>query len=346
MYWPQAIDLDVRLGGEIRIRHCPLIDETASWGQSNDIVPAVPGSATRKIVPLLEGTYFIRAVDSLGNQSPDTANVVVSLPAPQDALLLQEYHEELTSPPFNGTPTDMAYNTDEGGLVLTADALIDDMAIDGNWDALGFIDYIGGSVSQGSYQYYNQLDLGATYDINLRALLKTRAFEPGNFIDDRLSDMDDWNDMDGDDLGSVNTELFVRTTPDNPSGSPTWADWQPFVNSTVRGRGFQFKMVVNTTNKNQNLVVEDLGVITELERRTEIQRGITSGTSTYTVTFPTAFYDVPSIGITAQDLGTGGYFNITSATRTGFQVAFRNSGGSIVSKVFDYQAVGHGRQIV
>lgn len=346
LYWPQAIDLDVRLGGEIRIRHCPLIDETASWGQSNDIVPAVPGSATRKIVPLLEGTYFIRAVDSLGNQSPDTANVVVSLPAPQDALLLQEYHEELTSPPFNGTPTDMAYNTDEGGLVLTADALIDDMAIDGNWDALGFIDYIGGSVSQGSYQYYNQLDLGATYDINLRALLKTRAFEPGNFIDDRLSDMDDWNDMDGDDLGSVNTELFVRTTPDNPSGSPTWADWQPFVNSTVRGRGFQFKMVVNTTNKNQNLVVEDLGVITELERRTEIQRGITSGTSTYTVTFPTAFYDVPSIGITAQDLGTGGYFNITSATRTGFQVAFRNSGGSIVSKVFDYQAVGHGRQIV
>jgi predicted phage tail protein len=346
LYWPQAVDIDVRIGGEIRIRHCPLTDATASWGQSNDIVPAVPGAATRKIVPLLAGTYFIRAVDSLGNESADTASVVVSLPAPQDALLIQEYHEETGSPPFRGTPTDMAYNSDEGGLVLTASGLIDDMATDGNWDALGFIDYIGGSVSQGSYQYYNFLDLGAVYDIDLRAVLKTRAFEPGNFIDDRLADVDEWDDIDGDDLGAANTSLFVRTTPDSTSGSPTWGAWQPFVNSTTRGRGFQFKMEVTTSNSNQNLVVEQLGVITQFERRTELGRNLTSGASTYSVTFPTAFYDVPSIGITAQDLGTGGYFTISSASRTGFNVTFRNSGGSIVSKVFDYQAVGHGRQIV
>lgn len=345
LYWPQAVDIDVRIGGEIRIRHCPLTDSTASWGQSNDIVPAVPGSATRKIVPLLSGTYFIRAVDSLGNESADTANVVVSLPAPQDALLIQEYHEETSSPAFRGTTSNMAYNSDEGGLVLTASGLIDDMATDGNWDGLSFIDYIGGSVSQGSYQYYNVLDLGAVYDIDLRAILQTRAFEPGNFIDDRLAYVDDWNDIDGDDLGAVNTSLYVRTTADNPSGAPTWANWQPFVNSTTRGRGFQFKMVADAANPGQNLVVTQLGVTTTLERRTEQQRNLTSGTSTYTVTYPSAFYDVPSIGITAQDLGTGGYFTVSNPSRTGFQVTFKNSAGSIVSKVFDYMAVGHGRQI-
>ena len=345
LYWPQAVDIDVRIGGQIRIRHCPLTDNTASWGQSNDVVPSVPGSATRKIVPLLGGTYFIRAVDSLGNESADTASVVVSLPAPQDALLLQEYREETGSPAFRGTTTDMAYNTDEGGLVLTAAGLIDDMATNGNWDALSFIDYIGGSVSQGSYQYFNVLDLGGVYDIDLRAVLKTRAFEPGNFIDDRLADWDSWNDIDGDDLGSVNTSLFVRTTPNSTSGTPTWSDWQPFVNSTTRGRGFQFKMVANASNSGQNLVVEELGVVTQLERRIEQQRNLTSGAGTYTVTFPSAFYDVPSIGITAQDIGTGGYFTITNATRLGFEVTFRNGAGSIVSKAFDYMAVGHGRQI-
>jgi len=63
------------------------------------------------------------------------------------------------------------------------------------------------------------------------------------------------------------------------------------------------------------------------------------------VTFPTAFYATPSVGITAQDMDAGDYFTITSISRTGFTVTFRDSGANIVSKTFDYQAVGHGRQI-
>ena len=346
LYWPQAVDIDVRIGGEIRIRHCPLTDASASWGQANDIVPSVPGSATRKIVPLLEGTYFIRAVDSLGNESSGVTSVIVDLPAPQDSLIIQEYREDDNSPPFNGTRTDMAYSTDEVGLILSAGTLIDSMATDGNWDGLGLIDYIGGSVSEGSYVFSETLDLGATYDIDLRAILKTRTFEPGNLIDDRTTDMDYWDSFDGDDLGSANAGLYVRTTTDNPSGSPTWGIWQPFVNNTTRGRGFQFKLSATTTNSAQNLVVEQLGVTTVFQRRTEAQRNLTSGAGTYAITFPTAFYGSPSIGITAQDMSTGEYFTVSSVSRTGFSVTFRNSSGSMVSKNFDYQAVGHGRQIV
>ena len=346
LYWPQTVDIDVRIGGEIRIRHCSLTDETASWGQANDIVPSVPGSATRKIVPLLEGTYFIRAVDSLGNESSGVASVIVDLPAPQDSLLIQTYREDDNSPPFNGTPTDMVYSTDEVGLILSSSTLIDSMATDGNWDGLGFIDYIGGSVAEGTYVFSETLDLGATYDMDLQAILKTRTFEPGNLIDDRIADIDLWDSFDGDDLGSANAGMYVRTTADNPSGSPTWGNWQPFVNNTTRGRGFQFKLEATTTNPAQNLVVEQLGVTTTFQRRTEAQRNLTSGAGTYTITFPTAFYGSPSIGITAQDMGTGEYFTVTSVSRTGFSVTFRNSSASMVSKNFDYQAVGHGRQIV
>ena len=86
-------------------------------------------------------------------------------------------------------------------------------------------------------------------------------------------------------------------------------------------------------------------MITQFQRRTETQRNLTSGAGSYTVTFPSAFYTVPSIGITAQDMATGDYFTVSAITRTGFTVTFRNTGGSMVSKVFDYQAVGHGRQI-
>lgn len=345
LYWPQAIDLDVKIGGQIRIRHSPIIDGSATWGRSNDIVPAVAGSSTRKIVPLLEGTYFIRAVDSLGNESDGTASVIVDLPAPQDAFVTQEYREEDNSPPFNGTATSMAYSSEESGLILASSTLIDDMATDGNWDGISLIDYIGGAVSSGSYQFSETLDLGAIYDIDIRNILKTRAYEPGNLWDDRLDLIDLWDDIDGDDLGQANCSMYVRTTSTNPSSSPTWGAWQPFVNNTARGRGFQFKLEATSSNKGENVVVEELGVITQVQRRTETQRNLTSGAASYGVTFPSAFYTVPSIGITAQDMNTGDYFTISSVSRTGFTVTFRNSGGSMVSKVFDYQAVGHGREI-
>jgi hypothetical protein len=308
-------------------------------------VPAVAGSSTRKIVPLLEGTYFIRAVDSLGNESADTASVVVDLPAPQDLFLVQEYREEDNSPPFNGTATDMYYNETEVGLVLSADELIDDMATDNNWDGLGLIDYIGGAVSEGEYQFAETLDLGAVYDLGLQQILKTRSYEPGNTWDERLELIDLWDDIDGDDLGAANCQLFVRTTSDNPSSTPTWRDWQPFVNNNHRGRGFQFKLVATSSNPAQNVVVEELGVKANFERRTEQQRNLSSAAAAYSVTFPTAFYGTPSVGITAQDMATGDYFTLSSISRTGFTVTFRNSGGSMVSKTFDYQAVGHGRQI-
>ena len=345
LYWPQSVDLDVRIGGKIRIRHSPLVDGTATWGQGNDITPAVAGSSTRKIVPLLEGTYFIRAVDSLGNESAGVTTVIVDLPAPQDLLLVQEYREEDNSPPFNGTGTNLYYNEVEVGLVLSADTLVDSMATDGNWDALGLIDYIGGAVSEGSYVFYETLDLGGTYDLGLQRILKTRAYEPGNTWDERLGDIDLWDDIDGDDLGAANCDLYVRTTTDNPSGSPTWKPWQPFVNNSQRGRGFQFKVIATSSNPAQNVVIEQLGVETHFERRTEQQRNLTSGTGAYAVTFPTKFYGIPSVGITAQDMSTGDYFTVGSISRAGFTVTFRNSSGTIVSKTFDYQAVGHGREI-
>lgn len=345
LYWPQAVDLDVRIGGQVRIRHSPLVDGTASWGQANDIVPSVAGSSTRKIVPLLEGTYFIRAVDSLNNESAGVASVIVDLPAPQDAFVAQEYREEDNSPPFNGTTTSMSFNEEEYGLILASSTLVDDMATDGDWDSLSLLDYIGGAVTEGSYQFNETLDLGAVYDVDIRNILKTRAYEPGNLWDDRLELIDRWDDVDGDDLGQANCSLFVRTTSTNPSGSPTWGAWQPFVNNTARGRGFQFKMVATSSNKGENVVVEQLGVITQFQRRTETQRNLTSGAGSYAVTFPSAFYTVPSIGITAQDMETGDYFTVSSVTRTGFTVTFRSSGGSMVAKVFDYQAVGHGREI-
>jgi hypothetical protein len=62
------------------------------------------------------------------------------------------------------------------------------------------------------------------------------------------------------------------------------------------------------------------------------------------VIFSPSFKVLNSVTITAQDMATGDYYVISNKTRTGFDVIFRNSAGSAVSRTFDYQAIGYGRE--
>ena len=341
LYWPQSTDLDVRVGGTVEIRHTPHTDANAVWGRAQDIVPAVNGSSTRKLVPLKEGTYLIRAKDSLGNYAAPAGipSVVVDLPEPQDLELVQTYTEQ---PSFGGTFTNMFFSSDENGIALSSTGQIDDIT---DFDAVTSLDFLGNTASSGEYQFASTLDLGAKYDVELLSVLQIRAFQPTDTWDDRTELIDTWNDIDADDLSDTDVQLFVRSSNDDPSGSPTYGTWEPFVNNTARGRAFQFKAVATSSNVAQNPLIEQLGVKVRLQRRTEQQRNITSGAGAKAITFPSAFRSVPSIGITAQDFDGGDYFQLSSISRTGFTVTFKNSSDTIISKVFDYQAVGHGKEI-
>ena len=264
---------------------------------------------------------------------------LVELPEPQDLEVVQTYTE---SPNFTGTFSQAFNSTTEGGITLEADGKIDEIT---DFDSVTNIDFFGDVVSVGSYIFANTLDLGAKYDVELLANLKINTINPDDFWDSRSDNIDTWNDIDADDLSETNAELYSRSTNDNPSGSPTYGTWEPFANSTKRGRGFQFKVEMETSNDSQDVVVQTLGVSVKLQRRTEQQRNISSGTGAKAVTFPSAFYSTPSITITATNMATGDFFELSSVSRTGFTITFKSSGGSIVSRNFDYQAVGHGKEI-
>jgi len=82
----------------------------------------------------------------------------------------------------------------------------------------------------------------------------------------------------------------------------------------------------------------------QLESRTESSATIASGAGAKAVTFTNAFYQEPNIGITAFNLASGDYYEVTSATRTGFTVTFKNSSNSAIDRNFQYQAVGYGTE--
>ena len=68
---------------------------------------------------------------------------------------------------------------------------------------------------------------------------------------------------------------------------------------------------------------------------------ITSGAGTKSVTFTNPFKSVNyAIGITAENMATGDFFEISSKTINGFDVVFKNSSGSAVSREFDFLAKG------
>tara|TARA_Y100000361_G_scaffold90753_1_gene80788 strand:+ start:2560 stop:6042 length:3483 start_codon:yes stop_codon:yes gene_type:complete len=341
LHWPQSTDIDVRIGGTVEIRHTPHTDANAVWSKSQKIVPAVNGSSTRKIVPLKSGTYFIRAKDSIGNYSAAASipSVQVDLPEPQDLEVVQTFTE---NPNFTGT-FERAFNSvTEGGISLSGKGLIDDIT---DFDAVTNLDFFGGIESTGSYIFANTLDLSAKYDVELLADLELRSINPDDFWDSRTELIDDWTDIDADDFNETDAELYVRSTADDPSGSPTWSTWEPFLNSTKRGRGFQFKVEIATDNTSQDPIIEALGVTVSLQRRTEQQRNISTGTSAKAITFPSAFYSTPSVTVTATNMASGDFFELTSVSRTGFTIATKNSGGTIVDRTIDYQAVGHGKEI-
>ena len=180
----------------------------------------------------------------------------------------------LTSP---GTFSQAFNSVTEGGITLEADGQIDDIT---DFDSVTNIDFFGDVVSVGNYIFANTLDLGAKYDVELLANLQINTINPDDFWDSRSANIDTWNDIDADDLSETNAELYSRSTNDDPNGgSPTYGTWEPFANSTKRGRGFQFKVEMETDNDSQDVVVQTLGVSVKLQRRTEQQRNISSGTS-------------------------------------------------------------------
>ena len=166
--------------------------------------------------------------------------------------------------------------------------------------------------------------------------------------------IDDITDFDGATATEVNAEMLVRVTQDDPSGSPTYSDYQTFANGTYKGRGFQFRAKLTSNDTAQDIRVSQLGYTASLQRRTEQGNVIASGAGAKAVTFTNSFFvgtssllgantNLPSVGINAQNMASGDYFEVSSVSGTGFTVHFKNSSNASIDRNFTYQAVGFGK---
>ena len=359
----RSTDIDVLHGGNVVVRHSNLTNGSGTFTNSVDLIPALPGSVSETMLPAIDGEYILKFKDDGGRLSSGEASVVVVNPDPLPKLLVFNDREDTDSPPFGGTKVDCFFSAEVNGLVLGSTETLDDVA---DFDAISSFDFLGAvdTTDGGTYDFANILDLGVAQPLRLTRHFVTQGFYPNNLIDSRSGNIDIWTDFDAATAFDVNAKLLVATTTTAPSNGSSYQDsdftgktFNTFANGTHVGRGFKFRCEMLSFDPAQSIEIDQLGYKAELERRTEQKSNISSGTgaSGLAVSFDNSFFtgasgtsvsvgsQLPSIGITANDLGGTDKFEITSISGSGFTIKFTNASNAVQDKTFSYTAVGFGR---
>jgi len=354
--WNLSTDIDVTHGGRVFVRHSPLTNGNGTFSNSTDLIQALAGNTTSAEVPYLEGEYILKFQDDGGRFCAGETSVILELPDNLAPLITQTRREDTDSPKFQGTKTNVAFDSTTDTINLAGGGTFDNIT---DFDAVGSLDDFGGIVPEGTYDFGgtaggDTLDLGGVFSLDLKRHFLTEAFYPADLFDSRGL-IDDISDFDGTTATEVNAEMLVRVTQDNPgSGSPTYSDFQTFANGTYKGRGFQFRAKLTSNDIAQDIKVSQLGYTASLQRRTEQGNVIASGAGAKAVTFTNPFFvgtssllgantNLPSVGINAQNMASGDFFEVSGVSGTGFTVHFKNSSNASIDRNFTYQAVGFGK---
>ena len=211
----KATDVDVTHGGNVVVRASNLADGTATFTNSVDVIPALPGNVSESIVPnIVNGEYILKFRDDGGRLSEGETSVIVNSPDPFPKLTVLTDREDLDSPPFGGTKVDCFFSDDVNGLVLGSLVTLDDEA---DFDAIADFDFIGAvDITGGSYEFANTLDLGGKQPLRLRRHFVTQGFYPNDLIDRRTGNIDTWTDFDAATAFDVGASLLVAVTDLDP----------------------------------------------------------------------------------------------------------------------------------
>ena len=321
----------------------------ASYQNAVDIVDKISRPGNTAVVPAKTGTYFIKAIDKIGGVSAAAASFVV-LVDPNNVENFNAIQTIQEDPVFAGTRSNVVVLEDAEGDYLALDTVDQFDSGSGNFDdALGLFDGFSGTVASGIYDFNTTVDFGEVYTSRIYPKFKVDYLDYVNDFDSAVGNFDDrQGNFDGDpaqfDVTSARFEL--RHTNDDPSGSPTYTAFQPFIVADITARAMQFRCILECTNGAASPAIRQLRAEIDMPERTQSEVDITF-TGTKSVTFPTKFKGVPAIGLSLANLADGERYVITNKTRAGFDIeVFSGSSTSTNSVTLDYVAKGFGKEIV
>jgi len=313
-----SVDLDVLVGGNVRIRYSPDITGSATWSTAIDIAPELSGIATSAVVPLLTGTYFAKFVDSSGNESATAAEIISTV---ADIVKMNIVATLTEDPGFTGAKTNMSVS----GGVLSLDP--------------------DGSVfeTHGIYESSTYVDVGRVTTSRVSFSIAATTFNSVDLFDSRSGDFDDASGyFDGEDVSGMAFKMFISTTDDDPSGTPTWSAFRQFFVGDYTARAFKFKLDVLSEDSSYQTQISALAF--QVDCPDVVDRGAlsTASGSLTTVSFNKPFViTTPFVGATILDADLGDRIFITNVSSTSFDIGVKNTAGSYVVKTVNWDAKGH-----
>ena len=342
--WTPVPDLDL---SHYKIRYSKKT-VGASYQKAIDVVEKVPRPANSVVIPAKTGTYFIKAVDKLGNLSATPSSIVIKTNV-DDIESLNVVETITENPTFLGAKDSVAVSSDEFGtyLTLSTSSNFDDILVDFD-DAAGLFDSGAGTIAtRGTYVFADYIDLGVKYVSRVRMNLdvdflgSTDGFDSAPGLFDSRSGFFDGDPAQFDTI-SVSSQMSY--TDDDPSGSPTWSDWKDFIVGDIAARAIRFRAVLKSGSVGNAPAVREMSARIDMPDRVESGQDITY-TGSYAVTYPAKFKAQPAIGIAAS-LANGDRYVISGKSRSGFTIT-TYTGGSVSSNpaTFDYVAKGYGKEL-
>ena len=326
-------DLDLAF---YQIRFSNKTDGTAEWLNSVNLVTKVSRPATSITVPARAGTYLIKAVDKLGNFSSNATAVISNVASVTNFNAVQTIDEH---PTFAGTKNNVT--TSDNAIILESSELFDSAS--GNFDdeTTRFFDSGVSNadfLASGNYEFANVVDIGAKHTVRVSASLTQTARNPDDLFDNRSGLFDSAkSNFDGDTPANCDAHLEIATSDDNS----TFTSFQTFVIGNYTARYLKFRLVLTSSDLASSAVVQEATVVVDMPDRVFSGNDISSGTGTKTVTFTTPFKSASyAVGITAENMSTGDFFTVSNKTVSSFDVLFKNSSGSNISRTFDFIAKG------
>lgn len=308
--WEQIADLDLAY---YQIRYSTLLTG-ASWQNSVSLVEKVSRPATSISVPALKGTYLIKAFDKLGNASVNASliNTNIAQIGNFNAVVTQT-----EDPTFSGTKTNCS--------VVDGTLKLDSIA------------------SDGIYEFSSVIDLGGIFTSRVTAILEQFSADPDDLFDDgrgytNFEDVPTNILFDGAIPQGAKAILQIAISDDNV----TYTSFKNFVIGDYTARYYKFRLILSSRDASSIPVVSGCEVVVDMEDRVISGDDIASGTSTKSITFTNPFKSTTyAIGISAQNMTSGDFYEITNKSSSGFDIAFKDSSSTIIDKTFDFIAKGY-----
>jgi hypothetical protein len=264
----------------------------------------------------MKGTFFIKFRDSSGNFS-DNSSVFINT------------FEDLT---FNQVDVMNESDSNFGGVKTNCSVVNSQLVLDNEELSM-------------SYLFNDVIDLGEVVSVRITPSIIGNVIDVTNSVAG-YSNVAAVPNFAGT-VKNASLNIYVSTTQDDPSGSPTWTEYDLLTISSFKCRALRFKFEGEVDDANTQILLDELSI--KVDKKDIIKYGeSTSSTSSDTnITFNTPFYggpggtNNPTIGIQVINGSQGDEILISIRNNSGFSYSVYNyNTGSRVQRDIDWQAIG------